>query len=215
MLQHQLLEHTFAVQFKNNKTYCMKKLFFIALMAAGTQLVNAADWTADLSHSKVRFSISHMAVSETDGSFKVYDAKVSSEAADFSDAKIEFTIDVNSINTDNDMRDGHLKGEDFFNAAKYPKMTFKSVSFKKVSGNKYILEGDLTIKDVTKRVKFDVVYGGTVKDPYGNTKAGFKVTGIVDRYAFGLKYNALTEAGGAMIGQEVNFVVNLELQKQK
>ncbi len=193
----------------------MKKLFFIAMMAAGTQFVNAADWTADVSHSKVRFSVSHMAVSETDGTFKVYDAKVVSEAADFSDAKIDFTIDVNSINTDNEMRDGHLKGEDFFNAAKFPKMIFKGTSFKKVSGNKYILEGTLTIKDVTQKVKYEVVYGGTVKDPYGNTKAGFKVTGVIDRYAFGLKYNSLTEAGGAMIGQNVDFVVNLELQKAK
>ncbi|HOK98475.1 MAG TPA: YceI family protein, partial [Bacteroidales bacterium] len=117
------------------------------------------------------------------------------------------------INTDNEMRDNHLKGDDFFNAAKFPKMTFKSKSFKKVSGNKYELVGDLTIRDVTKTVKFDVTYGGTAKDPYGNIKAGFKASAVINRFDYGLKWNALTEAGGAVVGNEVNVSLKLEFNK--
>jgi len=171
-------------------------------------------WKADATHSSVKFSVSHLVVSETEGTFKVYDANVTSTKEDFTDAKIDFAIDVNSINTENEMRDKHLKSDDFFNAEKFPKILFKGASFKKVSGNKYLLEGELTIRDVTKKVKLDVVYGGTVKDPYGNTKAGFKVTSTVDRLAYGLKWNTLTEAGGAVVGKDVELTVKLELQKQ-
>ena len=171
-------------------------------------------WKADATHSSVKFSVSHLVVSETEGTFKVYDANVTSTKEDFTDAKIDFAIDVNSINTENEMRDKHLKSDDFFNAEKFPKILFKGASFKKVSGNKYLLEGELTIRDVTKKVKLHVMYGGTVKDPYGNTKAGFKVTGTVDRLAYGLKWNTLTEAGGAVVGKDVELTVKLELQKQ-
>jgi len=171
-------------------------------------------WKADATHSSVKFSVSHLVVSETEGTFKVYDANVTSTKEDFTDPKIDLAIDVNSINTENEMRDKHLKSDDFFNAEKFPKILFKGASFKKVSGNKYLLEGELTIRDVTKKVKLDVVYGGTVKDPYGNTKAGFKVTGTVDRLAYGLKWNTLTEAGGAVVGKDVELTVKLELQKQ-
>lgn len=189
-----------------------------SLVILATFLASAASaqttWKIDQSHSSVKFSVAHLVISETEGTFKVYDANVVSTKDDFTDAKIDFSIDVNSINTENEMRDGHLKSDDFFNASKFPKITFKGTSFKKVSGNKYLLEGDLTIRDVTQKVKLDVVYGGTVKDPYGNTKAGFKVTGNIDRLAYGLKWNTLTEAGGAVVGKDVAITVKLELQKQ-
>ena len=192
----------------------MKKQLFILSTVIASAVSAQTTWKADASHSSVKFSVSHLVVSETEGTFKVYDANISSTKEDFTDAKIDFSIDVNSINTENEMRDKHLKSDDFFNAEKFPKILLKGTSFKKVSGNKYVLEGDLTIRDVTKKVKLDVVYGGTVKDPYGNTKAGFKVTGTVDRLAYGLKWNVLTEAGGAVVGKDVELTVKLELQKQ-
>jgi polyisoprenoid-binding protein YceI len=113
------------------------------------------------------------------------------------------------------MRDNHLKSEDFFNAGKFPKMTFTSRSIKKVSDNKYELMGDLTIRDVTHLVKFDVLYNGTVKDGYGNTKAGFKATSTINRFDYNLKWNTLTETGGTIVGKDVGIVINLELTPQK
>lgn len=115
----------------------------------------------------------------------------------------------------NKMRDNHLKSDDFFNAEKYPKTTFKSVSWKKVDDKNYVLEGDLTIRDVTKRVTFTVVHGGTIKDPWGNTKAGFKATTVINRLEYGLKWNALTEAGGATVGKDVSITLNLQFAQKK
>ncbi len=189
----------------------MKKLITVLAIAA-TLVTNAQTWTVDNSHSGVKFSVSHLVISEVEGQFKTFSGNITAAKEDFSDAKIDFKIDVNSINTDNEGRDKHLKSDDFFNAEKYPTITFKSTSLKKVSGNKYVLEGDLTLRDVTKKVKFDVVYNGTVKDPYGNTKAGFKIVGVVDRLAYGLKWNTLAESG-PVVGKDVTFTVNLELKK--
>ena len=172
-------------------------------------------WKVDNVHSSVKFSVEHMVISEVDGNFKNFEGTISNTKDDFTDANINFSVDVNSINTDNSMRDGHLKGEDFFNAEKFPKMTFKSTSFKKVSANKYILKGDMTIRNTTKSVTFDVKYGGTAKDPYGNTKAGFKATGKINRFDYGLKWNTLTEAGGAMVGKDINMTLNLEFALNK
>ena len=172
-------------------------------------------WSIDKMHSNINFSVTHLVISEVDGSFKVYDGKIVSTTPDFNNASIEFSVDVNSINTDNSMRDDHLKGDDFFNAATYPKMTFKSTSFTKVSGNKYNLTGDLTVRNVTKKATFNVVYGGTAKDGYGNTKAGFKATGSINRFDYGLKWNALTEAGGATVGADVNLSLKLEFAQNK
>jgi polyisoprenoid-binding protein YceI len=140
---------------------------------------------------------------------------VLSNSADFNDAAVNFTIDVNSINTDNEMRDKHLKADDFFNAEQFPSATFKSTSFKKVSGNKYQLKGNLTIRNVTKPVTFDVTYGGTAKDGYGNTKAGFKATTTINRFDYGLKWNTLTEAGGATVGENITLDLKLQFAQAK
>lgn len=175
----------------------------------------ASNWNVDPAHTSVKFTVQHMTISEVEGSFKVFSGSIASPAADFNNAKVKFDIDVNSINTDNDMRDKHLKSDDFFNAEKYPKMTFTSTSFKHVSGKAYKLEGDLTIRDVTKRVAFNVYYGGTTKDPYGNIKAGFKAAGKISRKAYNLKWSAVTEAGGAVVGDDVTMNLNLEFAQQK
>lgn len=189
----------------------MKKL--ITLLAIATTLgATAQTWSVDNAHSGVKFSVSHLVISEVEGQFKKFDGTIKASKEDFTDAQIEFTIDVNSINTDNEGRDKHLKSDDFFNAEKFPNITFKGGTLKKVNAGKYILQGQLTIRDVTKNVSFDVVYNGTVKDPYGNTKAGFKIVGIVDRLAFGLKWNTMADAG-PVVGKDVTFTVNLELKK--
>jgi polyisoprenoid-binding protein YceI len=196
----------------------MKKKTLAMVLGAFFSLSVSAqtNWKVDNSHSKIGFSVTHMMVSETEGKFKVYDGKVASATdTDFNNASIEFSIDVNSINTDDDRRDGHLKSEDFFNAEKFPKMNFKSSSMKKgkVAGE-YILEGDLTIRDVTKKVKFVATTSGkTVKDPYGLTRIGFKVKGAINRVEYGLKWNAVLEAGGVAVSEEVKIDCNIELIK--
>lgn len=172
-------------------------------------------WVIDNIHSKVKFSVSHLVISEVEGDFGVYSGTLQSSSPDFTDANIDFSVDVQSINTGNEMRDRHLKSDDFFNAERYPKMTFTSVSWKKTTDQNYLLEGDLTIRDVTKRVSFAVVYGGTVKDGYGNTKAGFKGTAVINRLDYGLKWNVLTEAGGATVGKDVTVTLKLEFSQKK
>lgn len=192
----------------------MKLKSIIAAIAITSSAFAQTTWKLDNSHSSVKFSVEHLMVSETEGNFKGFDGTLTSKNADFTDADITFTVDVKTINTDNEMRDKHLQSDDFFNAEKYPQMKFKGTSFKKVSGNKYVLEGDLTIRDVTKKVKFDVVYRGTQKDPYGNTKAGFKATGSIKRLEYGLKWNVMTEAT-AVVADDVNIVINLEYAQAK
>ena len=172
-------------------------------------------WNIDNSHSNVKFTVTHLVISEVDGAFKSFDGTMTASKPDFTDAQIEFSVDIASVNTDNEKRDEHLKADDFFNAEKFPKMTFKSVSMKKLTGNKYELTGDLKIRDITKRVKFSVTYGGTVKDPWGNTKAGFKATTTIDRLAYGLKWNSMMEAGGAVVGKDVVININAEFTQAK
>ncbi len=169
-------------------------------------------WSVDKSHSNVKFTVSHMLVSDVDGSFKMFSGSMEHTKADYSDAKIDFTIDVNSINTDNDMRDNHLKGDDFFNAAQYPQIKFVSTSFTPLGGNKYKLAGNLTIRDVTKPVVFETTYGGKI-DAMGKTKSGFKAKTTINRFDYNLKWNKATEAGGLVVGKDVELTVNVELNK--
>jgi len=191
---------------------------YIWLLAAGIFLSFGAGaqttWKLDHSHSNVKFTVTHLVISEVDGSFKKFDGNLTASKDDFSDAQISFSVDVRSINTDNDMRDDHLRGDDFFNAEKYPEMTFVSTSMKKTGDNTYKLTGDLTIRDVTKPITFDVVYGGTVVDPWGSTKAGFKAIGTINRFDYNLKWNTLTEAGGAVVGADVKITINAEFAKE-
>jgi len=203
-----------AAGFMSNSVARLSSLFLIMLLSLGSLLAQTK-WTVDKAHSTVKFTVSHLVISEVEGSFKAFDGSLTSTSSDFTNAKINFTVDVATISTDNTMRDNHLKSDDFFNAEKYPQMTFKSVSFVKKSGNKYALTGDLTIRNTTKRVTFDVVYGGTAKDGYGNTKAGFKATASVNRFDYGLKWNGLTEAGGITVGEDVTIVLNLQFAQEK
>lgn len=183
-------------------------LFMVAILQAQT-----TNWGFDKSHSNVRFAVSHMVISEVEGNFSEFEGSVHASKSDFSDAKVKFSIVVNSINTADEKRDAHLKNEDFFHTDKYPTITFDSKSMKKVAEGKYKLTGDFTMMGVTKSTTLDVKYNGTVADPWGNTKAGFKITGTVDRTEWGLKYNSTMDTGGLMIGEDVAIVCNIELIK--
>jgi polyisoprenoid-binding protein YceI len=171
-----------------------------------------AKWILDKAHTNVRFSVAHLVVSDVDGSFKSFDGGMTNSKPDFSDAAINFIADVNSINTDNETRDKHLKSDDFFNAEKFPQIKFASKSFKSLGNSKYTLTGDLTIRDVTKTVSFDVTYGGTV-NAMGGTHAGFKAKATVNRFDYNLKWNAATEAGGLIAGKDVDIILNIDMKK--
>jgi polyisoprenoid-binding protein YceI len=174
----------------------------------------ATKWTIDKVHSNVKFTVTHLVISEVEGYFKIFDGSLEHSKPDYSDAKINFTVDVNSINTDNENRDKHLKSDDFFNAEKFPQMKFESTSFTPLGNNKYKLIGNLTIRDVTKPVTFDVSYGGTAN--MGTTvKSGFKAKGTINRFDYGLKWDKATEAGGMVVGKDVEIVVNAELNQAK
>lgn len=170
------------------------------------------DWNIDKSHSNVQFTVTHMVISEVTGSFNIFEGKLTQKnGKDFTGSSIDFTADAASIFTDNDKRDQHLRSDDFFNSEKYPKMSFKSKSFTKVNDKKYKLVGDLTIRDVTKEVTLDVDFMGTVKDNWGNNRAAFKLSGSIDRFDYGLKWNSLLEVGGAVVGKDVKINCNIQL----
>ena len=195
----------------------MKKIFSILLLYSLSLGATAQNiiWNVDPTHTGIKFSVTHLMVSELEGNFKTYSGKVESPSTDFNNGTVEFTIDVNSINTESDDRDKHLMGDEFFNSAKYPKITFKSTSFKKIDGNKYELIGDLTIRNITKKVNFDVKNNGLMKDPWGNNKAGFKANTKINRKDYDLKWSMLTEAGGMVVSDEVDITVNIELTQAK
>jgi polyisoprenoid-binding protein YceI len=187
-------------------------LVIAVLMMASFSVSAQTKWSVDKAHSSVKFSVIHMVVSEVDGNFKMFDGSLEAAKPDFSDAKINFTIDVNSINTDNEKREGHLKSADFFDVANYPQIKFVGTSMKPLGGNKYELKGNLTLKDVTKPVVFQVTYGGTLTTKNG-AKAGFKAKTTIDRYDYNLKWNNPLETGGLTVSKEVEITVNVELNK--
>ncbi len=195
----------------------MKKQFFnlaAFLLLGASGAVAQTTWKVDKSHSNVKFAVSHMVVSEVEGSFRIFDGSLVASKADLSDAKVNFSVDVASVNTDNEKRDGHLKSDDFFNAEKFPKMSFVSKSMKPLGGNKYALTGDLTLRDVTKTVTFDVTYGGQINTGRG-VKAGFKAKATIDRLTYGLKYAPALETGGLAVGKDVDITVLLEMDQAK
>lgn len=172
-------------------------------------------WKIDSVHSEVKFKVKHLVVSTVTGQFKKFDAEIETKSDDFENAKITFEADINSIDTREPQRDTHLKSEDFFDAANHPKLLFVSKSFKKKSGSDYELIGDITIRGITKEIKLDVEYNGTIKGMDGNAVAGFEISGKLNRMDFGLKWNTITEAGGIVVSNEVKLEIALELQKEK
>ncbi|MEX1011017.1 MAG: YceI family protein [Balneolaceae bacterium] len=171
-------------------------------------------WSIDPAHSEIGFKVRHLVISTVTGQFGSFDASVESEGDSFEGAKISFEADVSSISTGNEDRDNHLKSEDFFNAENHPKITFESTSFEPVSDDTYKLTGDLTIRGTTKTVELEAVHGGTVTDPYGNLKAGFDVTGQINRKEFGLSWDAVTEAGNVVVGDKVTLQLGVQFTKE-
>jgi polyisoprenoid-binding protein YceI len=190
----------------------MKKLnvLSVVLLVSGSVLAQT-NWSIDKVHSKIGFSVSHMVVSETEGSFKDYSGTVVSKSDDFNGAEVSFTAKVASINTENERRDGHLKSPDFFDAEKFPEITFKGTLVKE--GNKYKLKGDFTMKGVTKPVEFDVTYGGSIDTGRG-VKAGFKLNGTINRQDYGVTWANKLASGEAVVGDEVQLTIKVELDKQ-
>lgn len=170
-------------------------------------------WALDPTHSEVHFKVKHLVISTVTGSFKAFDGSFEAENDDFSNSHIDFSLDVSSIDTNQGQRDTHLKSPEFFDAEKYPKMTFSSTSFTK-DGDDYDLQGHLTIKDLTKPVTLNVEFGGTATDFYGNEKAGFEITGKISRKEFGLTWDAVTEAGAIVVGDEIKLNINVQFAKQ-
>jgi polyisoprenoid-binding protein YceI len=172
-----------------------------------------ATWIIDPAHSEVQFKVRHLVISTVTGSFKNFEGKLISDKEDFSDAKISFSASIDSIDTNNAQRDGHLKSPDFFDAASHPKLSFESTSLIAKSGSEYLLKGNLSLKGVTKPVELITDHGGIGKDLYGNTVAAFELSGKINRQDFGLTWSALTEAGGAVVSDEIKLHINIELKK--
>lgn len=172
-------------------------------------------WVLEPTHSEVEFKVRHMMISNVTGQFTKFDASVETEGDNFETAKVHFTADIDSITTKNDQRDTHLKSEDFFHAEKHPQLKFEGDRLEKISDDKFKLHGNLTIRETTKPVTLDVEYGGTIKDPWGNTRAGFTVEGKINRKEYGLQWHAVTETGGLVVSDEVRLHANVEFVKQQ
>ncbi len=169
-------------------------------------------WAIDPTHSEVQFKVKHLVISTVTGQFNKFDGSLIADNEDFSDAEASFSLDVSSIDTNVADRDAHLKSDDFFAADKYPQITFKNGKLEK-SGENYSLTGDLTIRDVTKKITLDVELGGVMVDPYGQTKAGFEITGKINRKEFGLNWNGMTEAGGVVVSDQVKLQLSVQVVK--
>jgi polyisoprenoid-binding protein YceI len=173
------------------------------------------NWALDPTHSEVNFKVKHLMITNVTGGFTDYSITASTDSDDFSNANISFTAKAASVNTGNEQRDAHLKGADFFDAENFPELSFKATSYKATddAGN-YELNGDLTIKNVTKPIKLSVEFGGIAKDPWGNAKAGFTISGKINRKDWGLNWNAALEAGGVLVSDEVKINCEIQLLKQ-
>ncbi|RJP62704.1 MAG: polyisoprenoid-binding protein [Ignavibacteriales bacterium] len=190
------------------------KILSVALtILFSASFAQTTNWKFDQSHTQIKFAVKHLLISEVTGNFKKFDGTVTTNGDDFTTAKISFTAETNSIFTDNEKRDAHLKSDDFFNAEKFPQLKFVGKSMKKAGKNKYKLTGDLTIRDVTKSVTLDIVYNG-MTTAWGSTRAGFQLSGTINRFDYNLKWNNLIETGGAVVSNDVKIICDVELIKE-
>jgi polyisoprenoid-binding protein YceI len=170
-------------------------------------------WALDPTHAEINFKVKHLMISNVSGKITKFDASVETEGEDFTTAKVNFTAEVSSITTGNEQRDQHLQSSDFFDAAKFPQIKFTITKLLSEGGEEYEVIGDLTVRDITKPIKFDVEFGGVIKDPWGNTRAGVTIEGRINRKEFGLVWHAVTEAGGLVVGDDVKLHAELEFVK--
>ena len=188
----------------------MKNLLILICALVTSVSYGQSEWKLDKNHSSIQFTTTHMLISEVIGKFNDFDGNINSPADDFTGSMVDFTAKVASIDTDNERRDNHLKSDDFFNAEAHPDITFKGKIIKE--DEKYFLVGDFTMRETTKEIKFDVKYNGQIQGRRGK-KAGFKVTGVINRFDYGLKWDSTMEAGGLVVGEDISITCNLELNE--
>jgi len=174
--------------------------------------MSTTKWIIDPTHSEVAFKVKHLVISTVTGYFPKFEGAAESASEDFNGASVTFSLDVNSIDTNQSDRDQHLKSADFFDTASFPSIAFAGKLVNQ--GGEYQLQGDLTLKGITQQVTLDVTYGGTVADPYGQTKAGFEIEGKLNRKDFGLTWTAITEAGSVVVSDQVRLQLSVQLVKQ-
>ncbi len=183
--------------------------------AANTTSTDLVKWTIDPAHSEIQFKVKHLMITTVTGSFQKFDADITAPGDDLSKARITFRAEAASVSTGSEQRDGHLKSADFFDTVKHPHIIFTSTGVEEVDHDgSWTLQGDLTINGITKPVKLDVEFGGVMKDPWGNTKAGVTINGKFDRKQWGLVWNAALEAGGMLVSDEVRIACEVQLVKQ-
>jgi polyisoprenoid-binding protein YceI len=192
----------------------MRSILALAAVTLFSNLAHADDWAIDPGHSRFGFSVPHLVVSEVEGSFHEAKGKIDLQEADPTKSSVDLSITASSIDTGNADRDKHLKGPDFFDATKYPTLTFKSTKIVKGAGKgKFKVTGDLKIRDVTKSVTLDVTSSDPITNPWGKSVRAVKVDGKIKRTDFGLLWNKTLEKGGVLVGEEVTIAVRLELTK--
>jgi polyisoprenoid-binding protein YceI len=172
-------------------------------------------WTIDPSHSEIAFKVKHLMIVNVKGVFTEYNASIYTNADDFTTADFDFWMNPNSLKTNDDKRDAHLRSADFFDTEHHKEITFRSNTIEKTDDDTYELWGDLTIKGITKKIKLEVEFGGIQKDPWGGERAGFTITGKVNRKDWELNWNAVLESGGVLVGDTVNIACEVELVKQE
>lgn len=170
-------------------------------------------WTADTAHSEIGFKVRHMMMTNVKGFFTRYTIDVETAGNDFANASILFSADALSITTNNEQRDAHLRSQDFFGHGDNPQITFKGKRYEQTGEETFVLTGDLTINEITKEITLDVEYGGIGKDPWGNDKAGFVITGKINRKDWNINWNATLETGGLLVSDEVRINCDVQLQK--
>jgi polyisoprenoid-binding protein YceI len=176
--------------------------------------MSTTKWNIDNTHSEIHFKVRHLMVSWVTGSFKQFNAEVETDNEDISTAKVSLTADINSISTNNEQRDAHLRTGDFFDAENHPQLIFESEKFEKVDDENYKVHGTLTMKGISKKIILNAEYGGMTQDPWGNIRLGFSVSGKINRKDFGISFSMVSETGGILLGEEVTISANAEFVKQ-
>lgn len=176
--------------------------------------MTTTNWVLDPTHSELQFKVKHLMVSYVTGQFKQFNASFEIAGDDLTKAKVHFLADINSISTNNEQRDAHLKTGDFFDAENYPQVRFEGESWEKIDDENYKLHGILTLRGIHKKIVLNVEFGGITQDPWGNTRSGFSITGKINRKDFGISFSMVSETGGILLGEEVTINANAEFVKQ-
>jgi polyisoprenoid-binding protein YceI len=171
-------------------------------------------WIIDQTHSEIQFKVKHLKISNVTGQFNQFNGTVETEGDDLANASIHFTADINSISTNNEQRDAHLKNSDFFDAEIHPQLVFDGEGLRKIDDENYELNGTLTMRGISRSVKLNVEFGGMTQDPWGNTRAGFSVSGKINRKDFGISFGLVSETGNILLSDEVKINANAEFVKQ-